>query len=582
MDDNILKLKSIFNSFNLNGSKDEVRVALTHFETETRPYRDEPRCHVAILWMKNIFLQNLGFFPRAEEILDHAIELIDASPDVDFGKWELKINLSLGHIHRTQCNYVDARFFLQKALKQSSNQNGLIKFQGEIYSLLADVCLHLNEFAKAREYVTAEREMAYENHIRAKGSDDNGPAIIYAYSLIDFCRIKRIIGLADHTLSQSLENAMEIFKELDYQKGLLRAGLEYAQLMFVMNFTENALVQIQSIQPDLESQRMYKDYITASLLETQIHRKMLDYGLAEEKLTRLLDQAKEKGLAQAQITSDVYFELGGICYDTDREAQAMDYYKESAKIGMLGGVKRRIIRAFNAARLIDKQEAKIFLTSDLIYQDAAFFRNRLATQVTPFNNKGTREKLFASTLFVDIAGFSSLMKNSDENTTVQMIDELIDRLCIIIHQNNGYIDKFLGDGFMAIFEHGDLIDPKVALGGIQASVDMNRAINNKNRQFKAVYGLKEDLSFRMGISTGEIYALFLGNYIKREFTYLGNAVNLASKLESVANEKGLLMDKATHELVEHHVVSQRDEVSLPSLGRSTVYHFERLKRAGEI
>ncbi len=140
--------------------------------------------------------------------------------------------------------------------------------------------------------------------------------------------------------------------------------------------------------------------------------------------------------------------------------------------------------------------------------------------------------------------------------TVKMIDKLIDRLCIVIYQNNGYIDKFPGDGFIAIFEHGNDLNPEIALLGIKASVDMNRPISNKNRRFKEVYNLDMDITFRMGMSTGDIYAIFLGNYIKREFTYLGNAVNPASEIKHVAVTKGLFIDKNTHDLVSQKIVSE--------------------------
>jgi adenylate cyclase len=218
------------------------------------------------------------------------------------------------------------------------------------------------------------------------------------------------------------------------------------------------------------------------------------------------------------------------------------------------------------------------LTSDLVYQDATFVRNRLAKQINPFVRAKTKAKLYASTLFVDIVGFSNLMKNSDEQLTIQMIDELIDRLCIIIYRNNGYIDKFLGDGFMVIFEHGESLDHNVVLNAIKAGVDMNRAVNIKNRRFKEAYNLDTNISFRMGMSTDEIYAIFLGNYIKREFTYLGNAVNLAAKLESLAEREGLLIDQNTHDLVKEKIVSKQKTNNLSSVGGSNVFHFHRLKR----
>jgi len=82
----------------------------------------------------------------------------------------------------------------------------------------------------------------------------------------------------------------------------------------------------------------------------------------------------------------------------------------------------------------------------------------------------------------------------------------------------------------------------------------------------------------MGMSTGEIYALFLGNFIKREFTYLGNAVNLASKLESLADKKGLLIDRATYDLVRDVIIGDKKELKLPGFGLSKAFRFSRFKR----
>ncbi|MCP4023466.1 MAG: adenylate/guanylate cyclase domain-containing protein, partial [Desulfobacteraceae bacterium] len=361
-----------------------------------------------------------------------------------------------------------------------------------------------------------------------------------------------------------------------------KAKLEQAQLNFAMNFAETALTQAQEIENALLENKMHKAYLKAGLLIAIIHETFLDYTIAEKKLHEVIITASRNNYGQAQMMSDVYFVMGSVCYDTNREELALKYFRSSAKIGMLGGVKKNIVRAFNAARLIDKYKAKELLTTDLVYKDAAFTRNRLAKQASPFIISKSKVKLYASTLFVDIAGFSKLMKRSDEKLTVKMVDELVDRLCIVIYKNNGYIDKFLGDGFMAIFEHGENLAPKVALDAIRASVDMNRAINVKNRRFKSEYNFDTDISFRMGMSTGEIYAIFLGNYIKREFTYMGNAVNLASKLESVAKTKALLLDDTTHTLVRDKIISTKRVLKLPSLGKSTVYEFERLRKNNTI
>ena len=162
-----------------------------------------------------------------------------------------------------------------------------------------------------------------------------------------------------------------------------------------------------------------------------------------------------------------------------------------------------------------------------------------------------------------------------------MIDELVDRLCLIIYQNGGYIDKFLGDGFMAIFEHGDHMDAEIALRSVRAGIDIQRALGHKNRKLKQAFGVNKQIKIRMGMSSGEIYAIVLGNFIKREYTYLGNSVNLASKLESMAAQQLMLIDAQTFELVKGRIMARRQEIQIPDMGSLSAYEVLRLSRINE-
>ncbi|MEE8414731.1 MAG: adenylate/guanylate cyclase domain-containing protein, partial [Desulfobacterales bacterium] len=235
----------------------------------------------------------------------------------------------------------------------------------------------------------------------------------------------------------------------------------------------------------------------------------------------------------------------------------------------------------NASWLIDQYKANDLLGSDLVYGDATFVRNRVERKISPFKESRTKVKLFASTMFVDIVNFSSMMLKSDENLTVKMVDELIDRMYLIIYQHGGYIDKFLGDGFMAIFEHGKTIQQKTAFNTIKSAVDILRALKHKNYKLKKNYGVHENINVRIGISTGEIYALLLGNYIKTEFTYLGNSVNLASKLESQAASHYMLIDEDTNLLLKNLIRSTPEQVDIPGLGKTNAYRVIQLARTAE-
>ena len=70
---------------------------------------------------------------------------------------------------------------------------------------------------------------------------------------------------------------------------------------------------------------------------------------------------------------------------------------------------------------------------------------------------------------------------------------------------------FLGDGFMAIFEHGDCFCKDTAYRSVRSGMDILRSLNHKNRKLKQVYGVNRKIRLRMGLSTGEIYALVLRN-----------------------------------------------------------------------
>jgi class 3 adenylate cyclase len=375
-----------------------------------------------------------------------------------------------------------------------------------------------------------------------------------------------------------LDEAISIFSNLKHEKGMLKARLEKAQMQYLLNLVEQAQERALLIESDFKERDMYVELVEAGVLVARIYRKLHEYELAEKKLKDLFFLAHYQGLEQEHIVAEALYQMGLVYYATNREGKALDYFRRSAKTGMVLGVKSSIIKPFNAARKIDKYKARDLLSSDLVYRDSMFVKTKMERTVNPFSTARTKVKLCATTMFVDIVGFSSLMKRSDEDMTVSIIDELIDRLCQIIYQHNGYIDKFLGDGFMAIFEHGHGLKFESAFNALKSGVDIYRALKHKNRKLKKAYGVDSNINVRMGVSTGEIYALLLGNFIKTEFTYLGNSVNLASKLESQASNQLMLIDEDTYNMVKDMIVSDPKHLSIQGMGEVTAYKVFRLAR----
>ena len=578
-ENDIEKIQEIFDAFELKGSKAQILESLVEFERQTSAQMAVPHLSAIIKWHKNLFLQKTSHLARAEQLLDEALDLLENRPEPIFRRWKLKMYLSLGYVHQGQRNYFDAESYLKDALELALSETSLSKFLGEIYSLLSKVNLSLDRYSLARKYVSLEKEKSQE-YYTANPSDDSF-ANIYAYALVNYSRINRMIRLVDQGVKGHLAEAVRIFNRLGNEKGLLLARLEKAEFHYLINRVDSALDASLNLLPVFEKKEMYKEALQAGLLSAKICRKMLDYEQAESKLNDLLTLAKERQLESDPLIADALYEIGSVCYAINEEAKAISYFRESAKAGMVLGIKNIIVRAFNAVRSIDRYKAKELLTSDLVYEDAMFVRNRIGRVISPFKESRAKAKLFASTLFVDIVDFSRMMKRSDEGLTVKMIDELIDRMYLIIYHHNGYIDKFLGDGFMAIFEHGYGLEKDAAFNTVKSGMDIHRALNHKNRKLRKVYGADKNISVRIGISTGEIYAMLLGNYIKTEFTYLGNSVNLASRLESLATKQFMLIDEQTHTLVKERIMSDPEQIVIPGLGKTTAYKVLRLARMHE-
>ena len=572
----IKEIDTVFHSFELTGASGEILGYLAEFERKTAVFTQDLHLNAIVKWYKNLFFQKAFLFQRAEELLDESLDIMEKHTEDYFLRWKLKIYISLGYVHRDQWNYLDAEFYLTHALELAQSVSELNKFLGEIYSSLSQVNLLLSRHHEANTYAAQEKDVSLERY-QAKHEDKNN-ALIYAYSLINHSRIRRKMGVLDQENEQNLKEAGEIASRLNYERCILLCDLETAEFKFAINQIGRALDMAIILEPRLKSQGMIKESMQAGLLAARVYEKILDYEMAEAKFNEIIEQSKNHYLRMEQVAADAFYGLGQTCYRMDQEQRAYECFRNAARIGMVLGVKDIIIRSFDAARIIDKYKARELLSSNLVYQDAEFVKNRLSRTFSPFKNSRVKTRLFATTLFVDIVGFSSLMKLSDESIIIQMVDEFIDRMSLIIYQYHGYIDKFLGDGFMAIFEHGDTMSSHKVLEAIRSGIDIYRALKHKNRKLGAVYGVDSKINVRIGISTGEIFAMILGNYIKTEFTYLGNSVNLASKLESRASNQYMLIDEETWLQSKDRIISEPEIISIPGLGDTAVHKVLRLAR----
>ena len=130
-------------------------------------------------------------------------------------------------------------------------------------------------------------------------------------------------------------------------------------------------------------------------------------------------------------------------------------------------------------------------------------------------------------LFCDIRSFTSMCEQMTPQETFLFVNEYLSRVSPIIRQSNGFIDKYMGDGIMAIF-------PQCADDALQAALAMQREVTlyNQERQWRTgIHG--EAIRVGIGLHQGNVMLGTVGEQERMEGTVISDAVNLAARLEGL-------------------------------------------------
>ncbi|WP_437477475.1 adenylate/guanylate cyclase domain-containing protein [Sorangium sp. So ce1014] len=158
------------------------------------------------------------------------------------------------------------------------------------------------------------------------------------------------------------------------------------------------------------------------------------------------------------------------------------------------------------------------------------------------------ETLTVSILFCDIRSFTTISEKMNAQELVGLLNEYFTEMVAIILDEGGVVDKYIGDAIMAVFG-APVPKPNDAVRAVRAALRMRAALVRFNGRL-AARGIP-DLRTGVGIHTGEVVAGNIGSEARMEYTVIGDAVNLASRLETATKELGvsLLLSEETHQLV---------------------------------
>ena len=131
-------------------------------------------------------------------------------------------------------------------------------------------------------------------------------------------------------------------------------------------------------------------------------------------------------------------------------------------------------------------------------------------------------------LFLDIRGFTTFAERLSAPAVVATLNLLFERIVPIIHRHHGHVDKYVGDGLLAVFgaprRQDDHADQALA-GGIEIAA----AVEDE-------FG--DELSVGVGLNSGPVVAGNVGGASRLEFSVIGDAVNVAARVESATRQTG--------------------------------------------
>jgi adenylate cyclase len=153
-------------------------------------------------------------------------------------------------------------------------------------------------------------------------------------------------------------------------------------------------------------------------------------------------------------------------------------------------------------------------------------------------------------LFSDIRGFTSMSERRQPQEIVRMLNEYFELMVDVIFQYSGTLDKFVGDEIIALFGAPVAI-PHAPLKAVQCALDMLRVLKEFNRT-RIAEGQNE-IKIGIGINTGTVVTGAIGSSRALQYTAIGDAVNTASRLCSVAKAGEVILSEETFRLVQDQV-----------------------------
>lgn len=181
---------------------------------------------------------------------------------------------------------------------------------------------------------------------------------------------------------------------------------------------------------------------------------------------------------------------------------------------------------------------------DLVGALKTFVTRQVADRLVEGGGRIAEERRLVTALFADISGFTALADRLDPEDLAAVIDPIITRLSSIVGRYEGYVDKFAGDALLALFG-APISREDDAARALLVAIDMHASLA---RLITDLPPHLRTLTLHVGVNSGHVIARTIGSDVRLDYAVLGDAVNVAQRLESAAPAGATYVGEETYAL----------------------------------
>ena len=181
----------------------------------------------------------------------------------------------------------------------------------------------------------------------------------------------------------------------------------------------------------------------------------------------------------------------------------------------------------------------------------AYTPDDLAAKIRSSRTEIEGERKQITVMFADVAGFTSLSERLDAEETHAIMSRCFDLMLDEVHRYEGTVSQFLGDGMLALFG-APIAHEDHAQRAVRAALGIQSALSGYQRELLDERGI--DFRIRIGLNSGPVVVGNIGADLAMTYTAIGDTVNLAQRMESLAEPGSVVVSEHTHRLVDGYFV----------------------------